>query len=287
MVVGALAAAFLLSGPREVEEPGSDGTPIAVGAPAPVPVDPVAFAPGGCVAWPAGAPRAVVMLDAGHGGPDPGSLGTTVDGREVAEKELTLAVTLAVAARLRDGGVTAVLSRATDDLGSTLESDDLQDGALTTAASQEDLVGRVRCANLARADALVSIHFNSFDDPGVSGTETLYDTDRALAPRSRALAQALQADIRAGLASMGRPSPDRGVIDDSSGGEAGGGHLVLLGPRIPGRVDEPSAMPGALVEPLFMTSPPDLSTVATPRGIDVLAGAIHTGIEDYLGGNRR
>ena len=227
------------------------------------------------------------MVDAGHGGPDPGSLGTTADGRTVTEKELTLPVAVATAERLRQRGITPVLSRSTDDLGSTIEDGELRDGSLTTAASQEDLLARVRCANLARADALVSIHFNSFDDPTVTGSETVYDVDRPLAPRSRALAQSLQSNVRMRLAALGRPSPDRGVIDDSAGGEAGGGHLVLLGPRIPGYVEEPSVMPGALVEPLFMTSPGDLTAVASPLGVATLADGIAVGVEEYLAGSRR
>lgn len=255
--------------------------------PAPVAVDPRAFASGGCVALPArtSPARAVVMVDAGHGGADPGSLGVTSDGRRVAEKELTLSTALAVASRLRDRGITAVLSRSTDELGGKLEAGEL--GPLTTAESQRDLLGRVRCANQARADALVSVHFNSFEEPTVRGTETLYDVDRSLAPRSRALAQSLQSNIRAGLTSLGRPSPERGVVDDSSGGESGGGHLVLLGPRIPGYVDEPSAMPGALVEPLFLTNPDDLTAVASPHGVDTLAESITRGVDQYLDGERR
>jgi N-acetylmuramoyl-L-alanine amidase len=261
-------------------------TPVA---PTSIALDAGRFAPGGCIALPPTglASRGTVLVDAGHGGPDPGSLGTTLDGRTVAEKDLTLPVALAVASRLRAVGVTAVLSRSTDELGSTIDSGEVQNGSLTTAASQEDLVARVRCANTARADALVSVHFNSFDDPAVTGSETLYDVDRPLAPRSRALAQSLQTNIRVGLAALGEPSSDRGVIDDSSGGEAGGGGLVLLGPGVPGSSDEASAMPGALVEPFFLTNPGDLTAVATPRGVDVLAGAISSGVEDYLDGERR
>jgi N-acetylmuramoyl-L-alanine amidase len=292
VLVGSVAAASLLLGTPTTDEapyPGGGRAATATAAPSQVAIDPRAFPAGGCIALPArtSPARAVVMLDAGHGGPDPGSLGTTADGRRVVEKELTLSTTLAAASRLRDRGVTVVLSRSTDDLGSAVGSDELENGSLTTALSQRDLLARVRCANQARAEALVSVHFNSFDDPGVRGSETLYDVDRPLAPRSRALAQSLQNNIRAGLAALNRPSPDRGVIDDSSGGESGGGHLVLLGPRVPGYVDEPSVMPGALVEPLFLTNPEDLTVVASPRGVDTLAGAISRGVEEYLDVERR
>jgi hypothetical protein len=67
---------------------------------------------------------------------------------------------------------------------------------------------------------------------------------------------------------------------------AGGGHLVLLGPRIPSYVDEPSAMPGALVEPLLRTSPGDLTAIASPLGV-ALADGIAVGVDEYLAGSRR
>ncbi|MFC5136757.1 N-acetylmuramoyl-L-alanine amidase [Actinomycetospora rhizophila] len=290
-LVGAAIAAWSLASAQLVSEaPRPEAGPAeTLEVPSSIALDARSFAPGGCVALPpsGSTSRGTVLVDAGHGGPDPGSLGTTLDGRTVAEKDLTLPVALTVASRLRAVGITPVLSRSTDELGSTIESDEVQNGSLTTAASQEDLVARVRCANIARADALVSVHFNSFDDPAVRGSETLYDVDRQLAPRSRALAQSLQSNIRTGLATLGAQSPDRGVIDDSSGGEARGGDLVLLGPGRPGSGDEASSMPGALVEPLFLTNPGDLTTVATPRGVDVLAGAISSGVEDYLDEERR
>ena len=293
--VGALLTAVLsVAVPGRIDSvdpppsPGLAAGPTAAIASPPVQLDPGSFSDGGCVALrPVGPARATVLVDAGHGGPDPGSIGRTTEGRTVLEKQLTLPVALATAARLRERGIAVVMSRSTDDLGSTIEPGDVHDGALTTAASQDDLLSRVRCANTARADALVSIHFNSFEDPTVAGTETLYDVDRPFAPSSRALAQSLQTNIRERLAALGRPAPDRGVIDDSAGSEGGGGDLVLLGPRVPGRVEEPSTMPGALVEPLFMTNPDDLTAIASPRGTTELAEAISAGVEEYLDERRR
>lgn len=293
-VVGALGAASLVLGvllppdaPPVGGGPGDETA--AAAAPAPVRLDPLAFADDGCVALPArgGGRLATVVLDAGHGGPDPGAGGRTPNGATVLEKELTLAVSLAAADSLRDRGTTVVLTRSTDALGIPVEPGDVQDGALTTDASQEDLEARVRCANLARADALVSVHLNSFADTAVGGTETLYEPDRPLAPRSRALAQSLQTSIRTRLSELGRPPADRGVLDDSSGGESNNGHLVLLGPRVPGYIDEPSAMPAALVEPLFITNPADLDVVASSAGTAALGEAVSGGITEYLIGARR
>lgn len=290
-VVGALGAASVVFGvlqPPDAPPPaGGPGIPTAAAeGPVAVRLDPGGFADGGCVALPAlgAGPPSTVVLDAGHGGPDPGAQGTTPDGTTVSEKDLTLSVTLAAADSLRNRGATVVLTRSTDALGSQIEE---SRGALTTDASQDDLEARVRCANLARADALVSVHFNSFTDTAVGGTETLFEPDRPLAPRSRALAQSLQTSILTRLSALGRPPADRGVVDDSSGGESTGGHLVLLGPRIPGYIDEPSSMPAALVEPIFITNSADLGIVASPGGASALGDAVYGGITDYLDAARR
>ncbi|MEJ2885156.1 N-acetylmuramoyl-L-alanine amidase family protein [Actinomycetospora aeridis] len=293
LIVLLLAAASLVLGFSSQEAPtrgaGPGGGATAAAAPGPVAVDPAAFPAGGCVRLaPSGpGPAATVVLDAGHGGPDPGSEGTTADGDVRREKDLTLAVARSAAERLRARGTTVVLTRSTDELGTPLADDAVQDGALTTDASQLDLLGRVRCANVARADALVSVHFNSFADAEVGGTETLYEPERPIGPRSRALAQSLQTAIRTRLAAAGHTPLDRGIADDSSGAESGGGHLVLLGPRIPGYIDEPSAMPGALVEPLFLTNPGDLAAVADPAGTDAVGEAVATGVGEYLDGAQR
>jgi N-acetylmuramoyl-L-alanine amidase len=290
-VVLALAAASLVLGvaSQETSAPGPGGGATAAPAPGPVAVDPAAFPDGGCVRLaPSGpGPAATVVLDAGHGGPDPGSEGTTADGTALREADLTLAVTRAAAERLRARGATLVLTRSTDDLGTRLADDAVQDGALTTDASQQDLLGRVRCANVVRADAMVSVHFNSFADDAVGGTETLYEPERDFAAQNRALAQSLQTAIRTRLTAGGHTTLDRGIADDSSGAESGGGHLVLLGPRIPGYIDEPSAMPGALVEPLFLTHPDDLAAVAGPGGTDALGEAVSDGITEYLDQGRQ
>lgn len=288
-LVGAVGAASLVIStlpPAAPPSPGQGNGVAAAAEPAPVPIDPRAFSESGCLALPArgGPPAATVVLDAGHGGPDPGASGTSRDGRSVSEKEMTLAVTLAAAEQLRADGTTVVLTRTTDALGSRVGN---RDGALTTDESQADLEARVSCANRARADVLVAVHFNSFEDTTVGGTETLYEPDRPDADRSRALARSLQSAMLARLSELGRPPADRGIVDDSSGGEAGGRHLVLLGPRVPGYIDEPSAMPAALVEPLFITNADDLGVVATPSGTGALGAAVASGIEEYLDGVRR
>lgn len=85
-----------------------------------------------------------ILLDAGHGGTDPGATGiyrkSGVEQFRLREKELTLDVTQLLAARLRAAGADVVLTRTSDE---TL-----------------DLFGRGAFARTVDADLFMSIHFN-------------------------------------------------------------------------------------------------------------------------------
>jgi N-acetylmuramoyl-L-alanine amidase len=62
------------------------------------------------------------------------------------------------------------------------------------------------------------------------------------------------------------------------------GHFDVLGPRLAGYVPAPSQMPGALVEPLFITDPAQADVAAGRAGQAAIARAIAAAIDSYLGG---
>ena len=67
------------------------------------------------VAGPDDPSRPLVVIDAGHGGRDPGAIGEDADGRKFKEKDITLSVALALRAELlRQGGIRVALTRADD-----------------------------------------------------------------------------------------------------------------------------------------------------------------------------
>ena len=89
-----------------------------------------------------------IMLDAGHGGRDPGAV---YNGRQ--EKDDTLALTLAVGEILQNNGIDVEYTRTTDVYETPFE--------------------KAMEANNAGVDFFVSIHRNSFPtDNEVSGVET-------------------------------------------------------------------------------------------------------------------
>jgi N-acetylmuramoyl-L-alanine amidase len=226
-----------------------------------------------------------VFIDAGHGGIDPGVVGGT-SAHRVLEKDAALGVATRLSALLRDDGYRVVMARTRDSTVAKLSPNDSVLGSLTATAEHHDLVTRTACANAAGAAALVSIHFDAYTDPAVGGTGTFYNATRPFAAASRRLATDLQSALVAALATA-----DRGVWTDdqiaaptlTASGSAYG-HLIELGPMAAGWVDDPSKMPGALVEPLFLTNPAEAQLAGDDTGQQRIAAALEAGLVKFLTG---
>ena len=130
------------------------------------------------------------------------------------EADINLDVSLALSARLATAGIDSVLTR-TDD----------------TAMSARD---RYEFCNSAQADLFVGVHTNSVTDPNVDGTLTIYfhNDDKLLARDLH--------DAMLGRLATTSPQPDS-FIDFGLKKDALG--VVLK-----------TDMPGAVVEPVFMSN---------------------------------
>ncbi|WP_317854693.1 N-acetylmuramoyl-L-alanine amidase [Chakrabartyella piscis] len=114
----------------------------------------------------------VVLIDAGHGGTDPGT-----SGNGLTEKDLTLTLALLTVDYLEDTGIKAYLTRDTD------------------VYVQNAL--RAQTANEI-ADFMLSIHLNAAEDNGTAnGTETLYKPQTETTS-SKVLTSGTAADIMQG-----------------------------------------------------------------------------------------
>jgi N-acetylmuramoyl-L-alanine amidase len=240
---------------------------------------------GACVAYPATTGRSTktVFIDPGHGGIDPGVVGS-VGGRPALEKDATLAVANRLSVILRADGYRVVMARTRDSSVVKLSPSDSADGSLKASAEHRDLLARTACANASRASVLISIHFDAFSDPSVGGSETFYDPARTFSAESKRLSLALQSSLVAALGTS-----DRGVWTDDklsapslTDAARDYGHLIELGPTSPGWVDNPSLMPGALVEPLFLTNPAEAQMASDPAGQQRIAQALATGLGKYF-----
>lgn len=248
----------------------------------------------------AGDRHETVFLDAGHGGPDPGAIGTTTTGGAIFEADETLPVELGTMRLLRAEGFQVVVSRTRASTVVRLTPSDVSNGVLTEKGAHDDVAARDICANLAQASVLVGIYFDSGASPENGGSVTAYDLKRPFWRKSVRLATLVQRDVLAAMNAQGWAIPDEGVLSDTGLGSSvptapgtGGplaadaaryGHLLLLGPAMPGYFSTPSEMPGTVVEPLFITDPFEGSIAASTKGQDVIASGIALAIEHYLGG---
>jgi N-acetylmuramoyl-L-alanine amidase len=216
--------------------------------------------------------KKVIVIDAGHGGKDPGSLGANV-----FEKDVTLAAAKALKERLeRTGRYQVVLTRETDTF--------------------IPLEGRVQIARRADADLFISLHADSGPDTSTRGASVYTVSDkgservglvldkddwlmkanmpgrdravsqilldlsqRATKNRSAAFAQLLLASVGEETTLLRRSHRDAGFI-------------VLLAPDVP----------AVLLEMGFITNPEDEAFLTTKASRARLVDAVGDSIEAYF-----
>jgi len=200
----------------------------------------------------------VVAIDPGHGGDDPG---VTVEG--AIEKDLTLALARQLKGEIeRRLPVRVVLTRD-------------RDVALSVAQ-------RVEKANRARADLVISLHFDGFPGPEARGA-TVYCPPATFGakggeprPGARPIAVLPWSEVAT-----------RHAVQARALGDAVVGMMELRGLG-PTRMRELLAInlfgvnaPGIVLECATLTSPDDRTRLARPRGIAELAAGIAEGIVAY------
>jgi N-acetylmuramoyl-L-alanine amidase/putative methionine-R-sulfoxide reductase with GAF domain len=218
-------------------------------------------------------PKMRVVVDAGHGGWDLGTVGR----RGLLEKDLVLEVA--------------------ERLGKLLES---RLGTEVIYTRQDDnyipLDERAQIANQAQADLFVSVHANYSDLPSARGVETYYanffsspnskdletrgDVKNATTARlssaglhekieqSRRLAASVQRSLYGTLSATNPGLRDRGVKE--------AGFVVLT----------ETAMPGILAEVSFVSSPTDEQKLRSDGYREQIAEALYRGIARYAAASR-
>jgi N-acetylmuramoyl-L-alanine amidase len=283
------------SGAKPVSSASKPGSPAAQGSAhgterGEQAIDTARFASGGCVRFPPSSAdqHLTVFIDAGHGGIDPGAVGTTTSGLQVEEADLTLPVELDVMADLVRAGFTVVVSRTGATTVARLAPGDESGGLLTAQGAEHDVAARAVCANEANADLLLGVYFDAGASPTNAGCLTGYDPARSFTSSNLRFAQLVQNVVLTAMNNQGWQIPDDGVLADNYLGSASSqaasayGHLMLLGPAESGYFTTPSQMPGALIEPLFVTDPFEASIAASAHGQQVIAGGIAAAVEQYF-----
>ena len=175
-----------------------------------------------------------IVIDAGHGGKDPGATG--------ASGQFEKGFNLSLAQRVYQ----------------LLEQEPMFEPRLTRADDEfVELEDRAAMANDWNADALVSIHGNTYKEQTITGTETLYQNDDSIP-----LAQSIQDHL---VKTLG--FPDRGVKEE---------HLKVL---------SLSQMPAVLVEAGYLTNPDEEAFLLSSKGQEAAAQAIVEGLKTYFAQN--
>lgn len=196
-----------------------------------------------------------VVLDAGHGGKDPGTMGRS----GIREKDLVLDIALRAKAHLAAAGVRVVMTRDTDRFW--------------------ELEDRPYLAARGAGDAFVSLHLNAAASRTVQGVETFATAVEHYPPTAESRLtgkypavpnnqfnhsnSALGSQIQRALVGITR-AEDRGLKR---------ARFVVL---------RNSAMPAALVECGFLSNPREEQKLATPSYRETVAQGIAQGILNYF-----
>lgn len=125
-------------------------------------------------------PKCTVIIDAGHGGFDPGKVGVN----NALEKDINLSIALKLKSLLEQNDIRIIMTRETDE-GLYEESDSNKKNA--------DLRKRVEIINSSDAVIAVSIHQNSFPEESSKGAQVFYHSK---SPEGKILAEIIQEQIK-------------------------------------------------------------------------------------------
>ena len=189
----------------------------------------------------------VVVLDAGHGGNDPGKVG--VDG--TLEKDINLSLVYKLKEVLEAADVTVILTRE-EDHGLYQDSD--------TNKKRADMAARCALIEESQADLVISVHQNSFHDEAVKGAQVFYYTG---SEEGEKLAEELEQSFREVIGE-----------ENTRQAKANSEYYLLLH----------TSCPTAIVECGFLSNWEEAEKLADEGYQEKLAWAIHLGVLAYLNG---
>lgn len=193
----------------------------------------------------------VIVVDAGHGGPDGGAVGVS----GIQEKAVTLPVAKYLAQLFRESGAKVIMTREEDrDLSG------MADGTPLGRRKRADLLNRVKLVNELGADVLISVHANKFPQQRYSGGQTFYFYKSG--PENRRLALLIQKEL---IRLTGNTDREVGRLQE----------VYLL---------ENAKVPAVTVEVGFLSNPREEKLLTEPAYQKQLAWAIFTGAAKWFAG---
>lgn len=213
--------------------------------------------------------KKVVVIDAGHGGNDPGARGA-----QGYEKDVNLAAAQALRDRLERTGRYKVVMTRDADVYVALET-------------------RVRIAQRAAADLFISMHADSGPDAGLSGASVYTLSDKATARSAKFVSKDdwyMKANLTGGVQDILFDLTQRATRNRSSvfaqnllgslegrapllrRGHRDAGFMVLLAPNVP----------AVLLEMGFVSNAEDEAFLRSERGRGRLVAGVAQAIDDYF-----
>lgn len=191
----------------------------------------------------------VIVVDPGHGGPDPGCVGES----GVLEKDVNLTVARRLGTYLSQAGATVILTRDGD-----YDLSDPEHQSSAIVRKRDDLEARMDLIKQYRADLFISIHANSIPSPRWWGAQTFYHPKDLEGKR---LASLIQEELLKNLGQSYRwvRSEDFFVLRNAG-------------------------VPAVMVEIGFLSNPREERLMSQPAHQGKIAWCIYAGVVRYFSG---
>ncbi len=195
-----------------------------------------------------------IILDAGHGGIDPGAMDKD---KQVKEKDINLLITLKLKQYLESSGALVFLTREEDV---SLYKD--EPGKTIRQKYNENLKNRKEIIKDTNADIFVSLHMNALqgvkDAAKYHGAQTFYPKDK---DQSKEMANYIQKELKR-------------VLDESNNRE--------IKPRDDIYLLKDNEIPSVLIECGFLSNEKEAKLLTKEEYQEKVAWAIYVGIQQYF-----
>ena len=194
-----------------------------------------------------------IIVDAGHGGIDPGAMNRD---QTILEKDVNLKIAMKIKELIEASGGVVILTRNDDTSLYT------EDGGKTIRQKyNENLKNRKKIIEESSANMFVSIHLNAFQDSKYYGAQTFYPQGKE---DDKALAQSIQTELKR-------------VVDNTNN--------RVIKPRDDIYLIKNNEIPSTLIECGFLSNDKEAKLLNDEHYQEEIAWAIYVGIQKYYSEN--
>ena len=185
-----------------------------------------------------------IVIDAGHGGPDPGSIGYKT---KVLEADINLKISYLLKDKLEKAGITVVMTRTSTEA--------LAEGR-GKSFKKRDMELRKEIIKKVRPNMVISLHQNSFTNHTLRGAQVFYDKTSEI---SKQIADMIQTEFLK-------------TIEHSNKSISPGNYYML----------KCTAAPSVIVECGFLSHPEEEQLLQTEEHQNKITTAIAKGILNFI-----